>query len=382
MIATAPVQLLGSALRLDVKFVEGMRAHRAEWPGKLRCILWDGAAHIPFGATYAPEDLGFELQVLPEGTPITAMHLQGAGLVFAAADSTQVLHLPQLLHGTGTKLVYSIEYILETRLQIARLDRGKNAIRRGWSMLWNVHHERRRRAALRAADGLQANGYPAFDLYAPLNRNPLLYLDGRMRRVMMATADEMARRAARLRSGAPLRLIHSGRLEPMKGAQDLVPIMQALADLGVAATLDIYGTGSLAPEIRARASSLGGAVRLHDPVDFETALVPLSRSTADIFVSCHRQSDPSCTYLEAMGCGLPIVGYANRMWGKMAQASGGGLAVSMGNIRALADQIAAWHHDPEALVTCAQSALAFSQRHDFTSEFSRRMAHLKQLAQA
>ena len=42
---------------------------------------------------------------------------------------------------------------------------------------------------------------------------------------------------------------------------------------------------------------------------FESELVPWMRQEADIFLSCHRQDDPSCAYLEAMGCGLPVLGY-------------------------------------------------------------------------
>ena len=70
-----------------------------------------------------------------------------------------------------------------------------------------------------------------------------------------------------------------------------------------------------------RAGGLSDRVRLHGPVPFETRLVPLSRQTADVFVSCHVQSDPSCTYLEAMGCGLPVVGFANRMLAALVAAA-------------------------------------------------------------
>lgn len=31
-----------------------------------------------------------------------------------------------------------------------------------------------------------------------------------------------------------------------------------------------------------------------------------------IIKGCHRQGDPSCTYLETYACGMPIVGYNNQ----------------------------------------------------------------------
>ena len=382
MIATAPVQDLGQSLRLDVKFVEGMQAHVAQWPGPVRCILWAGAGTIPFGAEYRPEDLGFDLVILPAGAAVGPEHLQGADMVFAAADSADTLGLVPLARQVGARLVYSVEYTLETRLQIVRLDKTRSLPRKLWSALWNLRQERRRRAALRGADGVQVNGYPGFAAYAPLSRDAMLYLDGRMRADMMATPAQMQARADQLRSGGPLRLVHSGRLEPMKGVQDLLPLMQALQDAGVPATLDIFGAGSLAGQIAGGAQAFGGQVRLHDPVDFETQLVPFCRQNADVFVATHRQSDPSCSYIEAMGCGLAVVGYDNRMWGEMAKVSGGGVAVPMGRVDLLAAQIAQWHGARNDLNAAASRGLNFAKAHDFEHEFSRRMAHLRKLSGA
>lgn len=221
------------------------------------------------------------------------------------------------------------------------------------------------------------NGYPAAAAYDRFNANTIMYLDNRMKPDMFATAAEMEARGERLRSGAPLRLIHSGRLERMKGAQDLVPIATALRDRGVNFTLDIYGDGSLRNEIRDDASSRNlNQVRLHEPVDFETELVPLNRSEADIFLSCHRQSDPSCTYIESMGCGLPVAGYDNEMWSALLQDSGGGWAVPMKNVDLLADKIAYLSEHRDEIVQRGEAGLAFARRRDFYTEFSLRMDHL------
>lgn len=380
IIATAPVIEAGGRLRLDVKFAEGMARHVALWPGPVRCLLRRGATAIPFGADYDPAGLGFELVLLDAGEAFGPAHLQGARAVFAAADDAAALAAGPLARAAGAVLVWSLEYTLETRLRIAAMDPSRGSARRLWSMGWNLLQERRRRAALRAADGVQFNGWPAWDAYRGLTRNPMLYLDNRMSAPMMATAPEMASRAARLRSGAPLRLIHSGRLEPMKGAQDLLPVMAALREQGVPATLDIFGTGSLEGTIRAGLAPFDGAVRLHGPVDFETALVPATRQGADIFLSCHRQSDPSCTYIEAMGCGVAVAGYGNRMWQRLAAAAGAGAVAPLGRPAALADRITAWHHDREGLIAAQETGLAYARAHDFETEFAARMTHLRAIA--
>lgn len=377
--ATAPVIDEGATLRLDGKFVSGMRQHCTQWPGPVRCLLRHGARAVPFGASYARSALGFELVLLAPDEPVGPKHLEGVAAVFAAADAAETLHLVPLARAAGARIVYSLEYTLGTRLTVARFDPDRSPLRRLWSAGWQVRQEIRRRRALRAADGLQANGYPAFDRYRALNPRSMLYLDGRMTPALMATDAEMAARRARLLSEAPLRLIHSGRLESMKGAQDLVPVMRALRDAGVAATLDVYGAGNLRDRIAAdaQAAGLGDSVRLHKAVDFETVLVPFSRTQADIFLSCHRQSDPSCSYIEAMGCGLAVVGYDNRMWRRLSGAAGAGAVAPMAKPRALAERIAALNRDRAALAEACDRSLAFARAHDFPTEFTRRMDHLK-----
>ena len=380
MYAPAPVIDEGATLRLDAKFVTGMAEHCAHWHGPVRCLMRRGATTIPFGAaSHAPADLPFEPVLLAPDEPVGPQHIAGAAAVFAVADMVETLDLPGLVHGAGARLVYTLEYTLRTRLQIVRLDATRTLPRRVWSAGWNLRQELRRRRAIRAADGLQASGYAAYAGYRHLNPRTLLYLDGRMRPGLLATEAEMSARRARLLSGAPLRLIHSGRLEPLKGAQDLVPILAALRAAGVAATLDVYGVGSLRERIaaEARAAGLAETLRLHDAVDFETELVPLTRAGADVFLSCHRQSDPSCTYVEAMGCGLTVAGYANGMWAPMALDAGAGAVAPLGRAAALAERIVALDRDRAGLAAACARSLAFARAHDFPTEYKRRMDHLK-----
>lgn len=378
--APAPVIDEGGRLRLDIKFVEGMREHVAGWGGPVHVVLWRGGGGIPFGRDYAREALGFALTVLNPGEAVPEAAMAGAGVAMISADMPGFLGLVQRARTAGLPVVAGLEYTRETRLRIVWLDKGAGLARKLRRSLWVWQDDRRIRRGLAQAAGVQFNGYPAFDDHAAQVRNPLLYLDNRMTPALLATPAEMQARAERLRSGAPLRLIHSGRLEPMKGAQDLLPVMAALRALGVPATLDIYGSGSLEASIDAGLAAFDGQVRLHGPVDFETVLVPASRSGADVFLSCHRQSDPSCTYLEALGCGLALAGYDNRMWRRLSAEVGLDAPAPQGDTAALAGLIARWHQDREALITAAQTGLSFARAHDFPTEFTARMAHLRACA--
>jgi glycosyltransferase involved in cell wall biosynthesis len=382
MFVSAPViEAARGTLVLDKKFVSGMALHVQHWSGPVTCFIRRGATDIPFGARYDIGDLNFQVRILEPEERISAEHLADFDLALLSGDSYLDLLPPQVIRRAKSAVVYSIEYTHQTRMQIISLDDTRSLPRKIYGMAWTVMQEYKRKRAFRAARGIQANGYPAHTAYRNMGGSQILYLDNRMKPGMFATPAEMSARKRHLVSGEPLRLIHSGRLEPMKGSQDLVPIARLLNEQGVDFTLTIYGEGSLAGEIAAdiRKHWLQDCVFLKDPVDFERELVPLTRTGADIFLSCHRQSDPSCTYIETMGCGVPIAGYANDMWSALMVESKAGWIAPLGDIRAMADRIAALDRDRPSIPERGENALRFAKGWDFESQFRKRMEHLENL---
>lgn len=379
MIAPAPVLRTETGYILDGKFVEGMRLQCQYWPGQIDCILREGATGIPFGATEVSDDIGFGLTVLPQDGVIDADRLAGYDMVYCSADDVRNYGIADLLQqNERTKLTVVLEYTLKTRLQTAWLDHQRSLLRRIYSIGWLVWQEFRLRRLVRAADGLQTNGYPAFNLYGSMNHLPLLYLDNRMDHTLFATDAEVAARERHLLSGGPLRLVYSGRLERMKGAHDLIPIARALRDSGTPFSLNIFGTGGAADQIAQDIATfrLEDYVTLHAPLDFETALVPHVRKHADIYLCCHRQSDPSCTYVENMGCGLPVVGYDNEMWAALCNESEAGWTSPLGNPTKIASAIAQIDKDRSEIIRRSRKALAFAKLHNFPVEFQKRMTHI------
>ncbi|PNU04334.1 glycosyltransferase [Novosphingobium guangzhouense] len=375
----APVKICQDGYHLDTKFVAGMQAHVADWGSDVRCVMWDSGDSIPFGQIYRASELNFDLIVLDRNAAMPPEVLEGVSIALVSADMPGFGAICRSIAAARIPYVVGAEYTLDTRLRTVWLERHISFLRKVRRSLWLLRNERRIRTGIKSAASAQFNGYPAFDSYAELVIGPHIYLDNRMSAEMMASPAEMVTRSERLLSGRALRLIHSGRLEPMKGSQDLLQVMRELSALGVRATLDIYGTGSLEAQIRSALGEFDGAVRLHAPVDFRTELVPVSRTQADIFLSCHRQSDPSCSYLEAMGCGLAIAGYRNRMWEQLSKEAQCGVAVPLGSTRSLAKAIARWDRHRQAIVDSAQAGLSFAMTHDFEREFAGRMAHLRSL---
>ncbi len=381
IVAPAPVIETPTGVVLDIKFYEGMRQHCDLWPGQVTCLLRRGAQDIVFKVEKPRDQLPFNLRIIDPEQTIDAETLTEQDIVMCSADDHTNLHISALARAAGIKSVYVIEYILETRLQINWLDTSRSLPRRLRSILWNYSQERRRKKAIRLADALQSNGYPADTAYKALAADSMVYLDNRMTADLYCDAENMANRAARLQSDAPLRLLFSGRLDPMKGAQDLVPVAAGLRAKGIPFTLDIFGTGILEDTLRAQIDETGlqDQVTLHAPVDFATELVPWASENADIYLCCHKQSDPSCTYLENMGCGLAVVGYGNRMWSDLCARSKAGWAVHLGDVGALVACLAERSKDRQSIIKASENALTFARQHDFHAEFAKRMDHVRSL---
>lgn len=140
------------------------------------------------------------------------------------------------------------------------------------------------------------------------------------------------------RSGSPARLVFVGRLARQKGL-DL--LLEAVARLpGREAALDIVGDG---PE-RERLEGLAASREAGCPVRFlgwrsGDDLVACYQS-ADVFVVPSRDEGMPNTVLEAMACGLPVVG--SRISGIEEAVRDGetGLLFPPGDVGALADTIA------------------------------------------
>lgn len=381
VISSAPATMVDGLPFLDKKFVEGMRLYASLWDGPVTCLLKTSEEAVPFGKVFDPGSLPFRIDFLAPNRPVGTAQLAGHDVVLCSGDNHEYLHLAELCRKAQVKLAYIIEYIPETRRQNIFLNRGASLPKKLHSLAWTVLQERRRRKAFGLADGIQANGYPAHAAYRPINPNTMMYLDNRAGAALMATDAELEARAQRLSGGAPIRLLHSGRLEPMKGSHDLIPVARRLAAAGVEFELDIFGTGSLEGEIRKGIAENGleEKVRLHGVVDFETELVPFARSRSDIYLSCHRQSDPSCTYLENMACGLAVVGYENRMWAALCADSAAGWTAPLGRVEALAAAIGAAAADRGRLAGICRIARDFARANSFEHEFGRRIAHLKAL---
>ncbi len=368
-------------LRLPEAFVTGMRLHLHHWQGPVIAVMRQSAQAPALSPSYPRADLGFEVRLIPEGRPLSEALTSGPGAVLASVDLPDQLDIGARARALGLTVIYGAERVPEALLWRALRDPRRGFLRRLWSFGWNYRQEAGRRAALSKADAIHLNGFPAAGQYSSLNRNPLRYLENRMRKPMMANSRDMALRRHHHDGGAPLRLIHTGPLEPAEGVALLLPLAARLAALDLPFNLAIHGDGSLAAQLRAEiaAKGLEGRVSLTPALPFGEMLVPQMRLRGDIFISLCSHSDPISSYIEAMGCGLPVLGFENHMLSPLLRRSLGGWAVPAGDIGAMVRLLADLARDRMQILTRAEAGLSYSRRHSAEAEFAARMAHIDRI---
>lgn len=369
------------------RLISGMEAHGRYWDGPTLCLcepvpeaeLERNRDRLLSGANVEvhPRDLPFELVVADFDSPEARAVL--ARLAIAAVGiGHRAHHLSAWGHQVDTAVVFGTEYSLKTRLQIIRAT-TKNPLRQARRIAWELDLERKQRNAIRIASGVQCSGTPTFDSYRKLNPNAILFFDGRMDDHMLVSAELQSRRSARLRSGGPLKLAWSGRLNRMKGADHLPRIAKLLEERKIPFELDIFGGGVLEEEMKRDVAAMGltGQVRMRGFVDFDETLSTIFREETDIWICPHTQGDPSGAYMEAFGFGLPIIGYRNEALAGLLGLVTAGESVPVGDESALAAAIADAHHDRERVIRWSEAARGFAEKHTFSKSFERRMRHLE-----
>lgn len=378
IIPSVPVWKQGKTLRFDRKFYDGLLRYVQLWPGPVTCVMSLSDSRLQgFGVIEAtPDEIPFTCVVLSENETVGKEHIRNATIVMASADAHDQLHIAALCREHGVKCVYVIEYIPQTRYQIVALDHRNLAMQLRQNLyLWL--NERKRRKAFELCDGLQCNGTPAYHEYQE-TPNRLLYFDTRVSKEQIIGDEELETRLSTLKNKKPLRLAFSGRLIAMKGADHLVQLAMKLKKLNLTFHLSIYGAGDLEEEMKRyiEKHELRELVTMEGAVDFNKQLLPDLKEKVDLFVALHRQSDPSCTYLETLSCGVPIIGYRNQAFGGILDLADAGWGIKPDDLDAVAWMILRLDNARQEIAEKSRNAVNFGRLHDFETTYRNRVEHL------
>jgi colanic acid/amylovoran biosynthesis glycosyltransferase len=383
------IQRQNGRVVLERRFLSGVAEYQKHWAGPIRAILEpvpESELETNLDRTLAgdnvevdPKTLPFELAIHDFHGPEARRAIKGCGVALGGLQYRQV-HLSQWAKQDGVPFVYGSEYTLETRIQIIRAN-GGSPLRMARRIAWEVNQERLNRRAVGIADGIQCNGTPTFDAYRGISLSPLLYFDSRISKEQLITQEALERRLFGLKSGRPLRLCFAGRINKMKGADQLVDVGRILTEMDLPFELHLYGGGVLADEVRNQIAALGigQKVRLMGHVPF-AELLPKLQADYDLYLCCHPQGDPAMAYLEMMSNGLPIVGYANEALAGILKRTSVGKAVPLYDNEGLARVIRELNDERGPLLEWSRTALGFAKEHTFDQTFRRRIEHLAALA--
>lgn len=354
---------------IDEKLRSGMARYRELWPGGdvvLAAPRTTNGGALGLGTRpRRREDLGFEL--------VTA-DTWGRALDDAAGD----LHLLPLIHRLD-----EVEHLVDRSVLTVEFTPEDLAAteRHGASGLTSrarieVGSRRRRRhfeAWVRRSRGVQCNGHPAYDRFRDLAASALLFFDTRLTADHVRAARDSARRAPE----RPFRLCFSGRLIDAKGPQHAIAAVERLRATGLDCTLDVIGVGPLEDDLRRTAPA---HVRFLDGMDFATGWTAHVRDHVDLMVLPHTQGDPSGTYLEAAGCGVPVAGFDNVALASLVAHHGIGVTAPLRDDDALASVISEVLADQDRWRRLRADGLSFMAEHAFERESARRVDHLASLA--
>lgn len=367
---------------LTRKFMDGVHEFQKFWEGPVAVYMMPrkNEAGQMDDVNVWPKDLSFHLEVLSYQDIVRAITADPTSTVLLSLDDFRQSGLGAICRKSGIACAYISEYTLNTRKQIIDTTTA-NRLLRVRRKYWEENEEKKRRTAVVSANGLQCNGTPTYDAYRELNPHSILFFDTRVTDDLLATKEEVSWRASSLGSNRPLKLLYSGRLAPMKGAMQLLDVAKELRRMDVDFHLSICGDGELkqAMSQEIEANHLAQNVSMEGVLDFRRELVSFVKSEIDLFVCCHPQGDPSCTYLETMSCGVPIAGYANEAFAGIVQSSGVGWLAPVNQPGQLARVILEIQKSPESLREKSFDALAFAKEHTFHQTVARRIDHLRTL---
>lgn len=376
---SVPVWSESKKLVFDRKFYDGLLKYCSLWPGAVRCVMRKGSQEPPkFGLIeLSKEELPFEIQVVNCCSEISKDHLYGSHTVLASGDNHNLLHISHLCRQLSVRCIYIIEYTLKTRFQIVALD-APTILHRLKRSLFILYQENRRIKAFRLADGIQANGIPSFNSYSSKDKDDLLYFDNRVHSSEIIEKNKLSNRLDYLKENKPLRLAFSGRLIKMKGADDLIEVANLLNLSGLDFVFSIYGTGDLDSYLRKQIAlqKLDKKVFLKGAVDFHSALLPALKEHTDLFICLHKQGDPSCTYIETLSCGLPIVGYNNQAFAGLLSKKDIGWSAPINDTKMIANIIEFLDKNRELIVEKASCSVELAKENDFEETCERRINHL------
>ena len=261
------------------------------------------------------------------------------------------------------------------RNQLNEMNFGLKRLRK---TLWYHVHTRYYLDSMQKSQLALLQGAAVFDAYKHVAPNPHKVFNIQVTPADRLSDDKFARKIARVRSGAPLRVAYAGRAIAMKGPDDWqLSLQKAFAD-GLGATAIWVGEGDMLEILRNSATKRKLSKKIAYPGNVSRdGAFEILRET-EIFLFCHMTDESPRCLIEALTAGVPIVGYSSLYACDLVAERGGGEFVPLGDWRALADRLLHLDRDRESLVNLMEAARASSLIYDRDSAIAHRIGLMRE----
>lgn len=268
---------------------------------------------------------------------------------------------------------WNLQDVVRSQLQEMRY--GLQRIRKS---LWHLSHQRVYFDSMRHSRLSLLQGAAVFDAYKDIAPNPHKVLN-----VQVTEADRLpdtayAAKLEKVRSGAPLSILYTGRVIPMKGPEDWQKALAHAFANGLRGEATWYGDGDLIEPMRRGAVDRGIAGRVAYAGNVDRGEVFAQMREADLFLFCHLTDESPRCLVESITAATPIVGFASLYACDLVAEHGGGAFVDTGDWRALGDLLVALDQDRERLAGLIEGARASSRLYDREQAIQQRIRLMRQ----
>jgi colanic acid/amylovoran biosynthesis glycosyltransferase len=251
---------------------------------------------------------------------------------------------------------------------------SKRGVRKLYSKCtaWLMKHYERY-LTRRASIGL-FHGMDCYEAYSKYSKNPNLVHDIHLDYKDLITERELETRLAR---SDPIKLVYAGRVHKDKGVFDWIEALALAASASIDFTAVWFGDGPEMVAARDLTKSLGLSHRIQFPgaINNHPELIEEIK-TFDAFVFCHKTLESPRCLIEALICGLPLIGYDASFQRDLIKNHNGGLLTPINDTKKVAGSIAAFLKNRNILT---YSARLDGSAFDATNVFRQRSALMRSI---
>jgi glycosyltransferase involved in cell wall biosynthesis len=266
----------------------------------------------------------------------------------------------------------------EVVLQVMRQAswRGRIKARITASLMREYH----RRIIAKCSLGLW-HGSECFAAYSPLCSESFVIHDIHTAPSDAISEEALSEKIARAETARCLNICYAGRLDPMKAPLDWLKGIAVARDLKAPIRAVWYGEGPLRSEVEREIHKLGlcDIVSLPGFIRDRGGVLTAIRD-AHLMAFTHVTPESPRCLLEALVCGTPIVGYANKFATDLTRGLGGGRFVPVHDWQKLGQTIASLSFDRGALADLIGDAANSGKRFNDVAVFRERSLLVKRFA--